>query len=61
MSNILSSVTYNICNYLCDHHLDHDEARITPTTKPDKDILSIDPHILNKESQIKILFANCAI
>lgn len=48
MSNILSSVTFNICNYPCDHHLDHDEASITPTTKPDKDILSIDPHILNK-------------
>lgn len=33
MSNILSPVAFNICNYLCDHHLDQDEASITTHDK----------------------------
>lgn len=44
MSNILSSMTFNISKYLFHHHLNQGEASIILLTKPDKDIMSIDTY-----------------
>ena len=50
MSNILSSVTFNLCKYCREHHLDQDVASRTLMTQSDKDVTNVDTHSLEQNT-----------